>query len=285
MQIGNISVGGSSPVYIIAEAGINHNGDIGDAIRLIDAAAYAGCQAVKFQKRDPDLSTPESQKSLPRETPWGTMTYLEYKKRIEFGREEYAQIDKHAKLAGIEWFASPWDVPSVGFLADFKVPAMKIASASITNRELVQAVAEVGVPAVMSTGMSTPEEIDTAVGLLSPHTEIALMHCTSTYPLAAIEANLRTLDWLRSRYGQIVGYSGHELGLQISLAAVALGAKIIERHITLDRSSWGSDQAASLEPDGFRKLVRDIRIVEESLGDGVKRVYESEQQARKKLRG
>ena len=285
MEINGHNLGPKSPAYLIAEIGINHNGSLHDALRLIDAAAEAGCQAVKFQKRDPELSTPEAQKSIIRETPWGEMTYLEYKHKIEFGKTEYDAIDAHSRLKGIDWFASAWDVPSVEFLAGYNLPAIKIASATITNESVVRKVASLEIPVILSTGMSTEHEVDYAVSHFREDSKLALLHSTSTYPLAASEANLKAMDWLRKRYGRPVGYSGHEVGLQISVAAVALGAEIVERHVTLDRSNWGTDQSASLEPTGLKKLVRDIRIVEEALGDGIKKVYDSELPIRIKLRG
>jgi sialic acid synthase SpsE len=284
MKIGSSNLDDGQPIYVIAEIGINHNGDLDMACRLMDVAASAGCQAVKFQKRDPEISTPEAQKSVLRETPWGRMTYLEYKYRVEFGRAEYDAVDVHAKKIGIDWFASPWDLPSVEFLASYNLPAMKIASATLTDSGVVRGVAEIGIPAILSTGMSTLEEIDQAVSLFPEDSQLALLHCTSTYPLTAEEANLRAMVVLGGRYNRPVGYSGHETGLQISIAAVALGARIIERHITLDRAMWGTDQSASLEPRGLQTLVRDIRVVEAALGDGIKKVYESELPIRDKLR-
>jgi N-acetylneuraminate synthase len=284
MKIGSSNLDDGQPIYVIAEIGINHNGDLDIARKLMDVAASAGCQAVKFQKRNPEISTPEAQKSVLRETPWGQMTYLEYKYRVEFERAEYDAIDVHAKKIGIDWFASPWDLPSVEFLASYNLPAMKIASATLTDTAVVRSVAGIGIPAILSTGMSTLEEIDQAVSVFPEDTPLALLHCTSTYPLAADEANLRAMVVLGERYSRPVGYSGHETGLQISIAAVALGARIIERHITLDRAMWGTDQSASLEPRGLQTLVRDIRVVEAALGDGVKRVYESELPIRDKLR-
>jgi N-acetylneuraminate synthase len=284
MKIGSSNLDDGQPVYVIAEIGINHNGDLDIARGLMDVAASAGCQAVKFQKRDPEVSTPEAQKSVLRETPWGQMTYLEYKYRVEFERAEYDAIDVHAKKIGIDWFASPWDLPSVEFLASYNLPAMKIASATLTDSDVVRGVAEIGIPAILSTGMSSLEEIDQAVNLFSEDSPLALLHCTSTYPLTAEEANLKAMVALGERYNRPVGYSGHETGLQISIAAVALGARIIERHITLDRAMWGTDQSASLEPRGLQTLVRDIRVVEVALGDGIKKVYESELTVRDKLR-
>ena len=273
-----------SPVYVIGEIGLNHNGDVELAMRLIDVAADAGADAVKFQKRTPEIATPEHMRDTPRETPWGTMTYLEYRHRVEFDAEQYAQIGAYAASRGLDWFASPWDVPSVDVLEQLDVVAHKIASASVTDTELLDRVARTGKPVILSTGMSTLEEIDRAVEILGTE-RLVLLHATSTYPMPPEEANLRTIATLRDRYrGVPIGYSGHERGLQISLAAVALGARLVERHITLDRTMWGSDHAASLEPQGFEHLVRDIRIIETALGDGVKRVFPGELAPKAKLR-
>lgn len=283
VAIGDLLVGDGQPVYVIGEIGINHNGDVDIARRLIDVAADAGCQAVKFQKRTPAICVPEEQKRQIRQTPWGEMTYLEYKERTEFGRDEYEQIAKYCDERGLHWFASPWDVPSVEFLEDMDVLVHKVASASIADRELLRALAATGKPIILSTGMSTLEEIDAAVDILGTD-KLIMMHATSTYPLPPEEANLRTITTLKERYGVPVGYSGHERGLQISLAAVTLGAVTVERHITLDRTMWGSDHAASLEPVGLEHLVRDIRIIEQAMGDGVKRVFPGEEAPKARLR-
>jgi N-acetylneuraminate synthase len=284
VRIGSHDLGDGLPAYLIAEIGLNHNGDVEIAKRLVDVAADAGAQAVKFQKRTPAISTPEHMRDVPRETPWGTMTYLEYRYRVEFDREQYIEIGDHATVRGLDWFASPWDVPSVEFLEDLNVVAHKVASASVTDHELLRALAATGKPVILSTGMSTLEQIDAAVDVLGTE-RLVLLHATSTYPLPAHEANLRTMLTLRERYRAIpVGYSGHEPGLQISLAAAALGAVAIERHITLDRTMWGSDHAASLEPGGLQHLIRDIRVIEEAMGDGVKRVFPGELAPQAKLR-
>lgn len=284
VSIGSRVIGGGHPAYFIAEIGLNHNGDVEIAKRLIDVAARAGADAVKFQKRTPEISTPEHMRDVPRETPWGTMTYLDYRRRVEFGRDEYVEIGDHATMQGLDWFASPWDVPSVAFLEELNVVAHKVASASLTDTELLVALRETGKPVILSTGMSTTPQIDRALDTLGTD-RVVLMHATSTYPLEPEEANLRVISTLRDRYAGIpVGYSGHERGLQISLAAVALGAVAIERHITLDRTMWGSDHAASLEPGGLEHLVRDIRVIESALGDGVKRVFDSERAPMAKLR-
>jgi YrbI family 3-deoxy-D-manno-octulosonate 8-phosphate phosphatase len=283
VRIGRSLVGPGEPVYMIGEIGINHNGDIDIARRLIDVAADAGCQAVKFQKRTPEICVPMEQRNQIRQTPWGQMTYMEYKERTEFGEDEYTHIAKYCEERGIDWFASPWDVPSVEFLEKMDVVAHKVASASVTDHELLRALAATRKPIILSTGMSTIEEIDRAVEILGTE-QLVMMHATSTYPLPPEEANLRMITTLQERYGVPVGYSGHERGLQISLAAVTLGAVTVERHITLDRTMWGSDHAASLEPSGLEHLVRDIRIIESALGDGVKRVYPGEEAPRARLR-
>ncbi|NUS07497.1 MAG: NTP transferase domain-containing protein [Nonomuraea sp.] len=283
VAVGDVLVGDGEPVYVIGEIGINHNGDLDIARRLIDVAAEAGCQAVKFQKRTPAICVPEEQKGQIRQTPWGEMTYLEYKERTEFGYDEYRQIAKYCDERGLHWFASPWDVPSVRFLEDMDVVTHKIASASVADHELLRALAATGKPLILSTGMSTLSEIDKAVEILGTD-KLIMMHATSTYPLPPEEANLRTITTLKERYGVPVGYSGHERGLQISLAAVTLGAVCVERHITLDRTMWGSDHAASLEPSGLEHLVRDIRIIEQAMGDGVKRVFPGEEAPKARLR-
>ncbi|MEV5410441.1 N-acetylneuraminate synthase family protein [Thermopolyspora sp. NPDC052614] len=283
VRIGDALVGPGRPVYVIGEIGINHNGDLDIARRLIDVAADAGCQAVKFQKRTPEICVPPEQRDQIRQTPWGEMTYLEYRHRVEFGVDEYRQIAKYCAERGLDWFASPWDVPSVEFLEDLDVVTHKVASASVTDHALLRALAATGKPIILSTGMSTLDEIDRAVEILGT-SRLIIMHATSTYPLPPEEANLRTIVTLQERYGVPVGYSGHERGLQISLAAVTLGAVAVERHITLDRTMWGSDQAASLEPAGLEHLVRDIRIIETALGDGVKRIYPGELAPKARLR-
>ncbi|GAB3597415.1 N-acetylneuraminate synthase family protein [Microbacterium tumbae] len=284
VSIGSRVIGGGRPVYVIAEIGLNHNGDVELAKRLIDVAARSGADAVKFQKRTPEIATPEHMRDVQRETPWGTMSYLDYRRRVEFGRDEYIEIGDHATMRGLHWFASPWDVPSVAFLEDLGVVAHKVASASLTDTELLGALCETGKPVILSTGMSTLEQIDRALDALGTD-RVVLMHATSTYPMEPEEANLRVIAALRDRYpGVPVGYSGHERGLQISLAAVALGAVAVERHITLDRTMWGSDHAASLEPGGIDHLVRDIRVIETALGDGIKRVFPGELAPMAKLR-
>lgn len=276
-------IGAGAPTYMIAEIGINHNGSIDSAVQLIKLCHLAGFDAVKFQKRDPEISTPESQKSLRRETPWGEMSYLEYKQRIEFGEPEYFEIRRVCSELGITWFASPWDLPSAMFLETMDAPAFKIASASVTDFEVLDYVNSTGKPVILSTGMSTEDEIRKAVKRLSG-SPLALMQATSSYPMQPSEANLSYMQKLRLIHNGPVGYSGHEPGLQVSLAAVAMGANLVERHVTLNRTMWGTDQAASLEPKGFNSLIRDIRIIESAIGDGVKRVYPSEIGPREKLR-
>lgn len=283
IEIAGRRVGSGHPVYVIGEIGINHNGEVAIAKALIDVAADAGCDAVKFQKRTPALCVPLEQQGVMRETPWGTMTYLEYKERVEFDRADYEKLARHADERGVHWFASPWDVPSVEFLEDLEVPTHKVASACLTDDELLVALRDSGKPLIVSTGMSTVDEVDHAVEVLGTE-RLLLMHSTSTYPCPPEESNLRTIRTLADRYGVPVGYSGHERGLQISVAAVAMGAVAIERHITLDRTMWGTDQAASVEPQGVRHLLRDIRVVETALGDGVKRVFPGEEEPRRRLR-
>jgi N-acetylneuraminate synthase len=282
--VGSRPVGPGHPTYIIAEVGINHNGSVDIAKQLIDVAVVAGCAAVKFQKRTPELCVPVEQRDLVRETPWGLMTYLEYKERIEFGTDEFSEIDNYCADRGITWFASCWDPPSVDFIEQFEPACHKIASASITDDNLVDRVAKTGRPIILSTGMSTMDEIRHAVDRL-PGERLLLAHATSTYPCKPEELNLRMLATLAEEFDCPIGYSGHEVGLQTTVAAVALGACFVERHITLDRAMWGTDQAASVEPGGLLRLVRDIRTVEGAMGDGVKHVYESEMPSRTKLRG
>jgi sialic acid synthase SpsE len=283
VNIGDRKVGDGEPVYFIAEIGINHNGDVEIAKQLVNVAADAGCDAVKFQKRTPEICVPMDQREKIRQTPWGEMTYMEYKERTEFWDAEYKEIADHCAGRGLQWFASPWDVPSVEFLESFGVPTHKIASASVTDEPLLEALAETGKPLILSTGMSTIEEIDRAMEILKD-SPVVVLHSTSTYPCPPEESNLRTIATLRERYGVPVGYSGHERGLQITLGAVALGASVVERHITLDRTMWGSDHAASVEPQGLNHLVRDIRILETAMGDGVKRVFPGEMEPRARLR-
>ncbi|MGW3495068.1 N-acetylneuraminate synthase family protein [Streptomyces sp. NPDC001020] len=283
-NLGSRTAGPGTPVYVCGEIGINHNGELENAFKLIDVAAEAGCDAVKFQKRTPEICTPRDQWDIERDTPWGRMTYIDYRHRVEFGEDEYRRIDAYCKEKGIAWFASPWDTEAVAFLEKFDVPAHKVASASLTDDELLHALRATGRTIILSTGMSTPKQIRHAVEVLGSD-NILLCHATSTYPAKAEELNLRVINTLEKEYPNVpIGYSGHETGLQTTLAAVALGACFVERHITLDRAMWGSDQAASVEPQGLQRMVRDIRAIEASLGDGVKKVYASELGPMKKLR-
>jgi N-acetylneuraminate synthase len=284
IQIGNKIVGKGSPVFVTAEIGINHNGDLNIAKRLIDVAVMAGCDAVKFQKRTPEKAVPPEYRDVMRETPWGIISYLEYRRKVEFGLQEYQEIDRYCKEKGILWFASCWDEQSVDFIEQFSPPVFKVASASLTDAPLLRKMRATQRPIILSTGMSTIEEIEQSVAYLGEE-NLLLAHSTSTYPCPPAELNLRMIQTLQARFNCPVGYSGHEVGLQTTLAAITLGACFIERHITLDRAMmWGSDQAASVEPWGLMRLVRDIRVIEEALGDGVKRVYDSEIPARQRLR-
>jgi N-acetylneuraminate synthase len=283
LKIGTKIIGFKNPVYIIAEIGINHNGDLTIAKRLIDTAVIAGCDAVKFQKRTPDICVPEEQKHKMRETPWGYITYLEYRHRVEFEEEEYKEIDRYCNEKGIDWLVSCWDIPSVDFMTSYNPVAYKIPSACLTDDALLNHINKKGRPVILSTGMSTMEEIEHAVSLID-HNRLIITHTTSTYPCPARELNLLMIRTLAEKFQCPVGYSGHETGLQTTIAAVALGACLVERHITLDRAMWGSDQAASVEPGGLIRLVRDIRVIEQAMGDGVKRVWESEIPIREKLR-
>jgi len=279
--------------YIIGEIGINHQGDINIAKRLIDIAAASGCDAVKFQKRNPDVCVPEAQKNKPRSWQGVDMTYLEYKYKVEFGKEEYDEIDRYCKQQGIAWSASPWDLDSVDFLEQYNLPFIKIPSASLTDDALLTACVKRFPRVIFSTGMSTEEEIDHAVDTLRKakfyfkKTEpIGLLHCNSTYPAPINELNLSAIKTLADKYPDFeIGYSGHEFRLGTSVAAVYLGASIIERHITLDRTMEGSDHMASVEPQGLFKLVSGIRELEQAYGDGIIKVTESEKPVREKLRG
>ena len=283
IRIGNRLVGDGNPAYVIAEIGINHNGDVERAKRLIDAAVLAGVDAVKFQKRTPELCVPPEQRDIMRETPWGYISYLDYRNRIEFGQDEYRQIDSYCEERHITWFASVWDEPSAEFISYFDPACIKIPSAGLTDHDLLRSVREYGVPVVLSTGMSTIEQIHAAVDVVQVE-DLLLVHATSTYPCEPEELNLQMIQALRDQFACPIGYSGHEVGLIPTVAAVTLGACAVERHITLDRADWGSDQAASVEPSGFSRLVKYIRVTEVALGDGVKRVYESEQSSLEKLR-
>ena len=284
IKIGNKVVGDGHPAYIIAEIGINHNGDLNIAKQMIDAAVHAGVDAVKFQKRTPEIATPPDQQTQMRETPWGYITYLDYRYKVEFNEEQYREIARHCKEKGIAWLVSVWDQPSVDFMEQFDTPAYKIPSASLTDLGLIRKARATGKPLILSSGMSTMEQIRQGVEIAGEK-DLVLMHCTSTYPCEPEELNLKMVDTLRREFPNIpIGYSGHEVGLVPSAVAVALGACMVERHLTLDRAMWGTDQAASVEPGGFDRLVKYIRVSEAALGDGVKKVYPSEMGSLKKLR-
>lgn len=280
--IGSDTIGPGRPAYVVGEIGINHNGDLNIAKQLIDLAIVAGCNAVKFQKRTVDVVYSPEELAKPRESPFGE-TNGDLKRHLEFSREQYAEVDVYCRERSITWFASPWDEASVDFLEEFGVPCHKVASASLTDDNLLRHMRATGKPIILSTGMSTLEQIDHAVDVLGRQ-DLVILHATSTYPAAYSELNLRVIPMLAERYGVPVGYSGHETGIASSVAAVAMGACMIERHITLDRAMWGSDQAASLAPNGIVRLVRDIRLVEVALGDGQKRLYDNEVPIMQKLR-
>jgi N-acetylneuraminate synthase len=282
VKIGNTLAGDDQACYIIAEIGINHNGDLDLAKRLIAVAATAGCNAVKFQKRTVDVVYSTEELAKPRESPFGA-TNGDLKRAIEFSFQEYEEIDAYCAALGISWLASCWDEQSLEVLRPFALPCFKIASALLTDDKLLEKTREFGKPVILSTGMSTLEEIDHAVDVVGKE-DLILLHACSAYPASYEELNLRVIPQLRERYGVPVGYSGHETGIPSSVAAVVLGACCVERHITLDRAMWGTDHAASLEPNGITRLVRDIRLIEKSLGDGVKRLYDSEIPVRNKLR-
>ncbi len=272
--------------YLIAEIGINHNGDLQLAKKLIDAAFACQWDCIKFQKRDPDISVPEHQKNVMRDTPWGRMTYLEYKKRLEFGKKEYDYIDQYCKEKPISWTASVWDIPSLRFIASYDVPFIKIPSAKLTDEELLKEACQSQKPLVVSTGMSTLEEIDKAVEILKENnTSFILLHCNSAYPAPKAELNLKCIKTLQERYDCPVGYSGHEDDLEPTVYAATLGARFFERHITIDHALWGTDQVSSLEVVGMDMLRKRIRDIDVILGNGIKKVTENELPVRKKLRG
>lgn len=308
VKIGKFEVGDGHPVFITAEIGINHNGNMALAKRLIDVAKEAGCQAVKFQKRTVPIVYSQEELSRGRETPpdiavlamrkgvlgqdavarlvssnFENTTNGDLKWALELTKDEYNEIDGYCKEKGILWFASPWDEESVDFLEQFDPPAYKIASASLTDDGLLRYIRAKNRPVILSTGMSTSEEVDHAVEILGKD-NLVLLHCVSTYPAELEELNLSAIKTLKDRYQIPVGYSGHEKGVYSTIPAVALGACMVERHITLDRTMWGSDQAASIEPKGLNILVRAIRNYEKSRGDGVKRVMPTEVSVMKKLR-
>ncbi|EKD88443.1 MAG: hypothetical protein ACD_34C00534G0003 [uncultured bacterium] len=284
VRIKNILVGDGHPCFVVAEIGINHNGDIDTAKKLIDVAKIAGCGAVKFQKRTVDVIYSSEELAQPRKSPFGN-TNGELKHGLEFGREEFEEIDRYCRDGKMIWFASCWDEQSLDFIDQFNTPCYKIASASLTDDELLRHTRQKAkdIPIFLSTGMSTMDQIDHAVDVLGKDS-LVILHACSTYPAYYEELNLKVIPKLRERYGVPIGYSGHETGLASSVAAVCIGACVVERHITLDRSLWGTDHAASLEPSGIMRLMRDIRLVETSMGDGEKRVIEREFPIIKKLR-
>lgn len=281
-------IGEGHPCYIIAEIGINHNGSLETAKQLIDEAVAAKADAVKFQKRTPEICVPKDQWEVMRDTPWGRISYIEYKRKTEFGIAEYAAIDQYCKKLGIDWFVSAWDAPSVDFMEQFDTVMYKLASASLTDFELIERILTTGRPLMLSTGMSTMKEIENALNFINafdPAYPLFVAHSTSAYPCKPEELNLRMIRTLAHKFPGIpVGYSGHETGLATTVAAVAMGATFVERHFTLDRAMWGSDHAASVEPQGLQRLVRDIRDAEIAAGDGIKKVYESELAPMKRLR-
>ncbi len=284
VKIGEKTVGDGHPVYIIAEIGINHNGSMDIAKKMIAGAVFAGADSVKFQKRTPELCVPHDQWLVERDTPWGRMTYIDYKRKTEFTMKQYFEIDQYARQKGIDWFASCWDIPSIDFIEQFDPPVYKVASASITDMELLEKLKATGKPVMISTGMSTFDEIEAAVKCLGEQ-NLLIAHSTSTYPCKPSELNLRMIHTLKETFPNVpIGYSGHEVGLSTTWAAVAMGACFVERHITLDRSMWGTDQSASVEIMGLYKLVNDIRDIEKAMGDGIKRVYDSELSSLRKLR-
>lgn len=281
--IGKRKIGDGHPAYIVAEIGINHNGSLDTAKEMIRAAKETGADAVKFQKRTPELCVPEDQRDMMRETPWGYISYMEYRERMEFSKKDYQEIDTLCQELGIDWFASVWDESSIDFIEYFSPVCYKMASASLTDLKLQQKVRKLGRPMIVSSGMSTFEQIQDTVKLIGQE-DLILAHSTSSYPCDPQELNLRMIETLRKKFDCPIGYSGHEVGLITSVVAVALGACMVERHFTLDRAMWGSDQSASVEPGGFRRLVKYIRVTEMAVGDGEKQVYESEQSSLKKLR-
>lgn len=283
-KAGNRLIGDEQPIYVIAEIGINHNGSVEIAKKLIDGAVFTGCDAVKFQKRTPELCVPRDQWDIERDTPWGRITYLDYRHKVEFDEQQFGELVKYCKERKIDWFASCWDEVAVDFIEEFDPKLYKLASASLTDTDLVLKHKSLNKPVIMSTGMSNTDEIEAAIELFG-RDNLLIAHSTSAYPCKPSELNLKVITSLRQKYPDIpIGYSGHETGLAPTWAAVALGASFVERHITLDRAMWGTDQAASVEIVGFMRLVSGIRDIESSLGDGVKKVYESEMNARKKLR-
>jgi len=283
-------------LYFIAEIGINHNGDIQIAKKLIDASFGSSWECVKFQKRNPDVCVPEHQKGVMRDTPWGRMTYLEYKHRVEFGKKEYDFINEYCKQKPIDWTASVWDLDSVDFMSNYDVPFIKIPSAMLTNDELLEAAIATKKHIILRTGMSSLDEIDHAVQILKSgdvyyrekdyyHASFTLLHCNSTYPAPDNELNLRVIQTLKDRYYCPVGYSGHERDLEAPLLAIVLGARVIERHITLSHNMWGTDHKSSLEVHAMDMLKKRSEKVLPMMGSSEKIIMSSEKEIRKKLRG
>ncbi|MDO9087425.1 MAG: N-acetylneuraminate synthase family protein [Anaerolineaceae bacterium] len=283
IQIDKKMVGAGNPVYIIGEIGINHNGDINIAKKLIREAYLAGLDAVKFQKRTPEICVPKEQQSQMRDTPWGYISYLDYRYKVEFNEQDYREIDNLCEELGMTWFVSVWDEPSVDFMEQFSPACYKVPSASMTDLPLLNKLRATGKPIILSTGMSTMDQIRKAIHEIGSE-DLVITHTTSAYPCPPDQLNLRMIETLQKEFDCPIGYSGHEVGLVPSAVAVALGACLVERHITLDRAMWGSDQAASVEPQGMEKLVKYIRVTEQALGDGVKKVYDSEKSSLQKLR-
>lgn len=284
-EIGGKIISDKSDPFFIAEIGINHNGSLETAKKLIDMAKDAGADAVKFQKRTPEVCVPEKQKNVMKQTPWGEMTYLEYKKRIEFGEKEYKEIDEYCKEKGILWFASPWDIESVNFLEKFNIPLYKIASAKLTDKDLLMKIKKTGKPVLLSTGGSTIDQIRAAVSYLEDSNYLVILHCNSCYPSPDDELNLKVINQLKREFpDHLIGYSGHESGIITSCIAYSLGANVIERHITLDKEMWGSDQAASIDEVELKELIKCIKKVDLWLGDGVKKVYDIEKEKISQLR-
>ena len=277
----------NNKIYIIAEIGINHNGSLEIAKQLIDIAKVAGCDVVKFQKRNPDVCVPEHQKTVMRDTPWGRMSYLDDKYKVEFNKSDYDEIDLYCKSKDIDWSASPWDIDSLNFLNEYDIPFIKIPSALLTDLELIKESAKKSKELIISTGMSTLDEVDEAVKTIknaNSNCKYSILHCNSSYPAPIEDLNLKCIETLQKRYQCKVGYSGHEFGLTTTIASICMGATIIERHITLDRTMWGTDQMCSVEPQGLIKLVRGIKELNIALGDGEKKVTANEVEIRKKLR-
>ena len=282
VQVGSKLLGEKQPTYFIAEIGINHNGSLEMAKQLIDVAVKCGCDAIKFQKRTVDIVYTPEDLARERENPFGK-TNGDLKRGLEFGEKEYSEIDKYCKEKHIHWFASCWDEDSVDFIAKFDPPCFKIASASLTDDDLLKHHRKYGKPIILSTGMSTMVQIEHAVEVLGMD-DLIVLHSTSTYPAKPEELNLKMITTLREKFPVPIGYSGHEVGLSPTFAAAVLGAQVIERHITMDRANWGSDQAASVEPQGLERLMKEIRGIDATLGNGIKKVYESEAPIIKKLR-